>query len=47
MDQAGIELPPEPGLPRSEDPFPPVLVLPLEKVESLRYGENPHQHAAR
>jgi phosphoribosylaminoimidazolecarboxamide formyltransferase/IMP cyclohydrolase len=24
-----------------------VLVLPLEKVESLRYGENPHQPAAR
>jgi phosphoribosylaminoimidazolecarboxamide formyltransferase/IMP cyclohydrolase len=47
MDKAGIELPPEPGLPRSADPFPPVLVLPLEKVETLRYGENPHQHAAR
>jgi len=24
-----------------------VLVLPLEKVETLRYGENPHQAAAR
>jgi phosphoribosylaminoimidazolecarboxamide formyltransferase/IMP cyclohydrolase len=47
MDQAGVPLPAEPGLPRSEDPFPPVLVLPLEKVETLRYGENPHQPAAR
>ena len=47
MDEAGVDLPPEPGLPRAEDPYPPVLVLPLEKVESLRYGENPHQPAAR
>jgi phosphoribosylaminoimidazolecarboxamide formyltransferase/IMP cyclohydrolase len=47
FDDAGIALPPDPGLPRSEDPFPPVLVLPLEKVETLRYGENPHQPAAR
>jgi phosphoribosylaminoimidazolecarboxamide formyltransferase/IMP cyclohydrolase len=47
MDAAGVELPPEPGLPRSSDPFPSVLVLPLEKVETLRYGENPHQPAAR
>ncbi|MEO8274151.1 MAG: bifunctional phosphoribosylaminoimidazolecarboxamide formyltransferase/IMP cyclohydrolase [Chloroflexota bacterium] len=44
---AGIELPPEPGMPRSPDPFPQTLVLPLEKVETLRYGENPHQPAAR
>jgi phosphoribosylaminoimidazolecarboxamide formyltransferase/IMP cyclohydrolase len=47
FDDAGIALPPDPGLPRSEDPFPPLLVLPLEKVETLRYGENPHQPAAR
>lgn len=47
MDAAGVELPAEPGLPRSEDPFPPTLVVPLEKVETLRYGENPHQPAAR
>ena len=47
MLDAGVDLPDEPGLPRSEDPFPPVLVLPLEKVETLRYGENPHQPAAR
>jgi phosphoribosylaminoimidazolecarboxamide formyltransferase / IMP cyclohydrolase len=47
MDEAGVELPSEAGLPRAADPFPPVLVLPLEKVETLRYGENPHQPAAR
>ncbi len=47
MDGAGVGLPSEPGLPRSVDPFPPVLIVPLEKVESLRYGENPHQPAAR
>jgi phosphoribosylaminoimidazolecarboxamide formyltransferase/IMP cyclohydrolase len=47
MDAAGVELPPEPGLPGSEDPFPPTLVVPLEKIETLRYGENPHQPAAR
>jgi phosphoribosylaminoimidazolecarboxamide formyltransferase / IMP cyclohydrolase len=47
FDDAGIALPPDPGLPRSEDQFPPVLVVPLEKVETLRYGENPHQPAAR
>jgi phosphoribosylaminoimidazolecarboxamide formyltransferase/IMP cyclohydrolase len=47
MDDAGIDLPPDAGLPRSPDPFPPVLVLPLAKVETLRYGENPHQPAAR
>jgi phosphoribosylaminoimidazolecarboxamide formyltransferase / IMP cyclohydrolase len=47
MDRAGVALPPDPGLPRSADPYPPVLVVPLEKVETLRYGENPHQPAAR
>ncbi|HJP88824.1 MAG TPA: bifunctional phosphoribosylaminoimidazolecarboxamide formyltransferase/IMP cyclohydrolase [Candidatus Limnocylindrales bacterium] len=47
MLDAGVDLPAEPGLPGSADPFPPVLVLPLEKVETLRYGENPHQPAAR
>jgi phosphoribosylaminoimidazolecarboxamide formyltransferase/IMP cyclohydrolase len=47
MDEAGIELPSEPGLPRAADPYPQTLVLPLEKVETLRYGENPHQPAAR
>ena len=47
MDKAGIELPPEPGLPRSPDPYPSSLTIELEKVETLRYGENPHQLAAR
>src|SRR6185312_824149 len=47
MDEAGVELPADPGMPRSADPFPPVLVVPLEKVDALRYGENPHQPAAR
>jgi phosphoribosylaminoimidazolecarboxamide formyltransferase/IMP cyclohydrolase len=30
-----------------EDPYPPTLTLALERVETLRYGENPHQPAAR
>ncbi|HSG85033.1 MAG TPA: bifunctional phosphoribosylaminoimidazolecarboxamide formyltransferase/IMP cyclohydrolase [Candidatus Limnocylindrales bacterium] len=47
MDRAGLELPPDPGLPRSEDGYPPSLTIALEKVETLRYGENPHQPAAR
>jgi len=47
MDKAGIELPPEPGLPRAPDPYPSSLTIELEKVETLRYGENPHQLAAR
>jgi phosphoribosylaminoimidazolecarboxamide formyltransferase/IMP cyclohydrolase len=29
------------------DPYPATLALALEKVETLRYGENPHQPAAR
>ncbi|HET7703412.1 MAG TPA: bifunctional phosphoribosylaminoimidazolecarboxamide formyltransferase/IMP cyclohydrolase [Candidatus Limnocylindrales bacterium] len=29
------------------DPFPDTLTVTLEKVETLRYGENPHQPAAR
>lgn len=45
--RAGVVLPDEPGLPGAADPFPPRLVLALEKVETLRYGENPHQRAAR
>ena len=47
MHDAGIDLPPEPGLPGAEDPYPPVLTVSLEKVDTLRYGENPHQPAAR
>jgi phosphoribosylaminoimidazolecarboxamide formyltransferase/IMP cyclohydrolase len=30
-----------------DDPYPTTLTLALEKVETLRYGENPHQSAAR
>ena len=47
MDDAGVGLPPWPGMPRSEDPYPPTMTIGLEKVETLRYGENPHQLAAR
>ena len=47
MVAASVELPREPGLPTSEDPYPPTLTISLEKVETLRYGENPHQPAAR
>jgi phosphoribosylaminoimidazolecarboxamide formyltransferase / IMP cyclohydrolase len=46
MDRAGVELPDEPGLPRASDVYPPTLTIGLEKVETLRYGENPHQLAA-
>lgn len=47
MDAAGVPLPDEPGMPRSADPYPRTLTIGLEKVETLRYGENPHQLAAR
>jgi phosphoribosylaminoimidazolecarboxamide formyltransferase / IMP cyclohydrolase len=47
MEVAGCGLPDEPGLPGASDPYPPTLVIGLEKVETLRYGENPHQQAAR
>src|SRR4051812_47801626 len=47
MAAAGVELPDEPGLPGAADPFPAHLTIGLEKVETLRYGENPHQAAAR
>ncbi len=47
MAAAGIELPDEPGLPGATDPYPATLTIGLEKVETLRYGENPHQPAAR
>ncbi len=32
--------------PDGEAKFPATLTLALEKVDDLRYGENPHQHAA-
>jgi phosphoribosylaminoimidazolecarboxamide formyltransferase/IMP cyclohydrolase len=47
MFAAGVTLPPEPGLPSSDDPYPPTLTISMAKVETLRYGENPHQPAAR
>jgi phosphoribosylaminoimidazolecarboxamide formyltransferase / IMP cyclohydrolase len=47
MAGSGVRLPDEPGFPGASDPFPPTLVVGLEKVETLRYGENPHQPAAR
>ncbi len=47
MAAAGIALPDEPGLSGAVDPFPETLTIGLEKVETLRYGENPHQPAAR
>ena len=31
----------------ADDPYPASLTIALEKVETLRYGENPHQPAAR
>ena len=34
-------------LDRPSDPYPATLSVALEKVETLRYGENPHQAAAR
>ena len=47
MVEAGLELPDEPGLPNAADPYPSTVTIALEKVETLRYGENPHQVAAR
>jgi len=47
MAGAGVELPDWPGLPGASDPYPPTITVGLEKVETLRYGENPHQPAAR
>ena len=47
MAAAGVPLPDEPGLPGAGDPYPVSLTIALEKVDSLRYGENPHQPAAR
>jgi phosphoribosylaminoimidazolecarboxamide formyltransferase/IMP cyclohydrolase len=47
MAEAGLELPDWPGLPGASDPYPPTLTVGLEKVATLRYGENPHQPAAQ
>jgi phosphoribosylaminoimidazolecarboxamide formyltransferase/IMP cyclohydrolase len=46
MAAAGMLRDDEAGLPGAADPFPSVLPVALEKVETLRYGENPHQVAA-
>jgi phosphoribosylaminoimidazolecarboxamide formyltransferase/IMP cyclohydrolase len=40
LADAGLLVPPD-------DPYPATLTIGLEKVETLRYGENPHQPAAR
>jgi phosphoribosylaminoimidazolecarboxamide formyltransferase/IMP cyclohydrolase len=47
MAAESVALPDEPGMPGAGDPFPARLTVTLEKVETLRYGENPHQPAAR
>jgi phosphoribosylaminoimidazolecarboxamide formyltransferase/IMP cyclohydrolase len=47
ISAGGVEMPDWPGLPGASDPYPPTLTVGLEKVETLRYGENPHQPAAR
>lgn len=47
MASAGVALPDEPGLPGASDPYPASLTVTMDKVETLRYGENPHQSAAR
>ena len=47
LADAGVPLPDEAGLPGAADSFPNRVTLALEKVETLRYGENPHQPAAR
>ena len=47
MGRAGVALPDEAGLPGASDPYPASLTIALEKAETLRYGENPHQPAAR
>ncbi len=46
MAVEGVPLPDEPGLPGAGDPYPARLTVTLEKVETLRYGENPQQSAA-
>ncbi len=47
MAAEGVALPADPGMPGAVDPYPARLTITLEKVETLRYGENPHQPAAR
>jgi phosphoribosylaminoimidazolecarboxamide formyltransferase/IMP cyclohydrolase len=40
-------LPERIGVEAPDDPYPSSLTIGLEKVETLRYGENPHQTASR
>ena len=47
MASSGVDLPDWPGFPGATDPYPATLTVGLDKVETLRYGENPHQPAAR
>ncbi len=47
MAAEGVALPVDPGMPGAADPYPDRLTVTLEKVATLRYGENPHQPAAR
>ena len=47
MAAAGVQLPDEPGLPGATTRIRRRSRSSLEKVETLRYGENPHQPAAR
>ncbi|MFH1475355.1 MAG: bifunctional phosphoribosylaminoimidazolecarboxamide formyltransferase/IMP cyclohydrolase, partial [Chloroflexota bacterium] len=47
MAAEGVALGDEPGMPGAAGPYPARLTVTLERVETLRYGENPHQPAAR
>ncbi len=47
MVEEGVLLGGEVAGPGGSDPYPGSLTIALEKVETLRYGENPHQPAAR
>ena len=47
MVDDGVGLADEASIPGGSDPYPASLTIALEKVETLRYGENPHQPAAR
>jgi phosphoribosylaminoimidazolecarboxamide formyltransferase/IMP cyclohydrolase len=44
MAAVGVELPDEPGFPGSADPYPPTLVVGLEKVETLSKWAGPFAH---
>lgn len=51
-DEPGLDLTEDDDLsaadvPRAEESLPAAIRLELEQAETLRYGENPHQHGAR